>query len=600
MQSMSEFYTQLRAAEESLSRGQVSTALCRDRLQDAGRRRPLSGAGAHGAEGPRPDQHRTGGRGGAGEHQARGQRLGFVLRQGDRRQVSVRESRRATCCSTTSTRCSRPAGSSTRSSPATSRSSSTRRPGANWRPRPGMEGSAPSSATIRQYQRAAVIRDSFFKPGAAQAQVTRRREAGRGIGSERGHVRARRARRTGCRPASVVRVQWPAATPGAGTKITVAGAPAIASDGPWALFRVLDKGTAQPGAQPGLVRLAFAADAKRSATLELQPTSVNNPFQSRELYEFQCPGPEIAPSGARGLYGKLPGARRFPEPPARRGVHRRLGRVAAARDARTAARRSASAGWRCFLSAPVWRFVLPAGMYSKHGLGRAAWPSVDRVGRYFPLTLAAPLHQESIDVPATLARACPGSIRSKRSRSKRSTPELDFDAFDQRLAGAPAAGRAARRIAARATIPFRWGAAQSTFQVMAIRAGRRRRHRHARADGAVARTARGLGALADARREKRCRRASPYAADLVSGSQLLRHAGRALARAFLDAGCCRSSDTAEPAERYSGKGNVTYCTPKNPGVDLIHGQGRGQGEAGPLTAPPGSANGADMNTGLEK
>ena len=88
----------------------------------------------------------------------------------------------------------------------------------------------------------------------------------------------------------VVRLQWPAATPGAATKIAIAGAPAIAAEGPWALFRVLDKGTPQPGAQPGLVRLAFAPDASHRATLELQPSSVNNPFQSRELYEFQCPG----------------------------------------------------------------------------------------------------------------------------------------------------------------------------------------------------------------------------------------------------------------------------------------------------------------------
>ena len=91
-------------------------------------------------------------------------------------------------------------------------------------------------------------------------------------------------------PGNVVRVQWPAAMPGAGTKISVAGAPAIASEGPWALFRVFDKGTPQAGAQAGLVRLAFAPDASRRVTLELQPTSVNNPFQGRELQEFQCPG----------------------------------------------------------------------------------------------------------------------------------------------------------------------------------------------------------------------------------------------------------------------------------------------------------------------
>ena len=96
--------------------------------------------------------------------------------------------------------------------------------------------------------------------------------------------------RGGAADLSVVRRQWPAATPGAGAKIAIAGAPALAADGPWALFRLFDKGTPQAGAQPGLVRLAFAPDAGHRATLELQPTSVNNPFQSRELYDFQCPG----------------------------------------------------------------------------------------------------------------------------------------------------------------------------------------------------------------------------------------------------------------------------------------------------------------------
>jgi len=162
-------------------------------------------------------------------------------------------------------------------------------PGREWRPRPGMEASAPSPTTIRQYQRAAVIRDSFFRPGAAQAQVTVDVKLVAVSGAS--EVTFEHDGKTNkMSPGSVVRVQWPALTPGAGTKLTVAGAPAIASEGPWALFRVLDKGTAQPGAQPGLVRLAFAADAKRSATLELQPTSVSNPFQSRELYQFQCPG----------------------------------------------------------------------------------------------------------------------------------------------------------------------------------------------------------------------------------------------------------------------------------------------------------------------
>jgi type VI secretion system protein ImpM len=50
-----------------------------------------------------------------------------------------------------------------------------------------------------------------------------------------------------------------------------------------------------------------------------------------------------------------------------------------------------------YLTFPVWRFLLPLGV-----LGPTAWtgvlmPSVDRVGRYFPLTLAAPLNRSDFD-----------------------------------------------------------------------------------------------------------------------------------------------------------------------------------------------------------
>lgn len=53
-----------------------------------------------------------------------------------------------------------------------------------------------------------------------------------------------------------------------------------------------------------------------------------------------------------------------------------------------------------YLVAPIWRFVIGQGM-----LGDGAWigimvPSVDRVGRYFPLTLAQPMNPD-IDITAT-------------------------------------------------------------------------------------------------------------------------------------------------------------------------------------------------------
>lgn len=52
------------------------------------------------------------------------------------------------------------------------------------------------------------------------------------------------------------------------------------------------------------------------------------------------------------------------------------------------------ARWRdewqdAWLEAPVWRFMLPPGLCGKHGMLGLWLPSVDKVGRYSPLTIAA-------------------------------------------------------------------------------------------------------------------------------------------------------------------------------------------------------------------
>jgi type VI secretion system protein ImpM len=44
-----------------------------------------------------------------------------------------------------------------------------------------------------------------------------------------------------------------------------------------------------------------------------------------------------------------------------------------------------------YLSSPIWRFALAPGACGEHGWAGLLMPSVDRVGRHFPLTLAAPL-----------------------------------------------------------------------------------------------------------------------------------------------------------------------------------------------------------------
>jgi type VI secretion system protein ImpM len=52
---------------------------------------------------------------------------------------------------------------------------------------------------------------------------------------------------------------------------------------------------------------------------------------------------------------------------------------------------SAEAWLDAYLASPVWRFVLMPGVLGEQAMAGVLMPSVDRVGRYFPLTLAAPL-----------------------------------------------------------------------------------------------------------------------------------------------------------------------------------------------------------------
>ena len=42
-----------------------------------------------------------------------------------------------------------------------------------------------------------------------------------------------------------------------------------------------------------------------------------------------------------------------------------------------------------YLTSPVWRFAIAPGVLGPEGLGGVMMPSVDRVGRYFPLMIAA-------------------------------------------------------------------------------------------------------------------------------------------------------------------------------------------------------------------
>jgi type VI secretion system protein ImpM len=242
----------------------------------------------------------------------------------------------------------------------------------------------------------------------------------------------------------------------------------------------------------------------------------------------------------------------------------------------------------CFLSMPVWRFALPAGMYSRAGWVGLMVPSVDRVGRYFPLTIAAAIPHDGIDVPSTLAKALPwlDSIEALALDALR--PELDFDAFEQRLAQSPLSIDVATAAASSDdTVPL--DTPQASFDVwqLAPEASAAALHQTLESGLPARRPSAALWLTRGGETHAPC---LALCGGPISGERFC---------AMLD-GCWR-----DHAWTLALATNEHYCAAQNSRgrLDLRSGQGAGDGESResrPLIAPPSSADGADMNTGREK
>ena len=96
------------------------------------------------------------------------------------------------------------------------------------------------------------------------------------------------------------------------------------------------------------------------------------------------------PIGRTGFYGKVPSLGDF--------VKRRLPTELIEpwdqwlQASLAASRAQLGDGWLDrYLTSPLWRFVLSPGVAGQGAWAGVLMPSVDRVGRYFPLTLACPL-----------------------------------------------------------------------------------------------------------------------------------------------------------------------------------------------------------------
>ena len=89
---------------------------------------------------------------------------------------------------------------------------------------------------------------------------------------------------------------------------------------------------------------------------------------------------------------------------------------------------------RAYLNSPVWRFVLTAGCCGALPVAGLVMPSVDRVGRYFPLTLALALPR-TIDAGALTRVGADWFEQAERLLLEALDDDLDLDDFVARIEG---------------------------------------------------------------------------------------------------------------------------------------------------------------------
>ncbi|WBS00578.1 type VI secretion system membrane subunit TssM [Pseudoduganella sp. SL102] len=152
-----------------------------------------------------------------------------------------------------------------------------------------------SSGALLQFQRAQVIRDVFFRGGAAagmrlelkpvmmDASITQFTLDVDGQLVKYSHG-----------PQVPAQVQWPGPRGSTQVRLQVtppsaAGASGRTYEGAWALFRLFDQAQVDGTGQPEKFVATFNVDGRRTQ-FEVLTSSVRNPFRLAELEQFRCPG----------------------------------------------------------------------------------------------------------------------------------------------------------------------------------------------------------------------------------------------------------------------------------------------------------------------
>lgn len=152
-----------------------------------------------------------------------------------------------------------------------------------------------SADALAQFQRAAAIREAFFRAGATMPQVTFELRPVRmddSIDQFTLEVAGKRITYS-FGPLVTEHVEWPGPDPNAEVRIEMTpmsadGSSMLREQGAWAWFRVLGRADVRPSDRPETYLVEFRL-GQRSALYELVAQSSRNPFRLPELTQFRCP-----------------------------------------------------------------------------------------------------------------------------------------------------------------------------------------------------------------------------------------------------------------------------------------------------------------------
>ena len=161
-----------------------------------------------------------------------------------------------------------------------------------WAYRPLSDGSKPpGGAALADFQRAAKIREAFFRSGGkAPGFKVDLRVLEMGDGLKELTIDVDGAPMKFAAGSTVAQtLTWPSAR--IASQIKLSGNPGGQSqlfEGPWALFRLLGQFEVQPSTQPERFTVLLNVDG-RKAKLEVIAASALNPLRLREMQAFRCP-----------------------------------------------------------------------------------------------------------------------------------------------------------------------------------------------------------------------------------------------------------------------------------------------------------------------